>query len=75
MTAAQLTLAWVRAKQPSFVPLVGARTRAQLDDALGALRTPLSPADVAALEGLVPADAIAGPRYAVEQMKNLDSER
>jgi aryl-alcohol dehydrogenase-like predicted oxidoreductase len=54
---------------------VGARTRAQLDDALGALRTPLSPADVAALEGLVPADAIAGPRYAVEQMKNLDSER
>jgi aryl-alcohol dehydrogenase-like predicted oxidoreductase len=75
ITAAQLTLAWVRAKQPSFVALVGARTRAQLDDALGALRAPLSPADVAALESLVPADAIAGPRYAAEQMKNLDSER
>jgi aryl-alcohol dehydrogenase-like predicted oxidoreductase len=75
LTAAQLALAWVRAKQPSLVPLVGARTRAQLEDALGALSTQLSPADVAALEALVPADAIAGSRYAAEQMKSLDSER
>ena len=75
LTPAQLALAWVRAKQPSFVPLAGARTRAQLEDGLGALRMQLSAADVAALEALVPADAIAGSRYAAEQMKSLDSEQ
>ncbi len=51
------------------------RTRAQLDDALGALDRPLSSSDVAALEALFPSDAIAGTRYAAEQMKHLDSER
>jgi aryl-alcohol dehydrogenase-like predicted oxidoreductase len=75
LTPAQLTLAWVRAKQPSLLPLVGCRTRAQIDDAIGALDRPLSPADVAALEALVPAQALAGTRYAAEQMKHLDSEK
>ncbi|HLK36753.1 MAG TPA: aldo/keto reductase [Polyangiaceae bacterium] len=40
-TAAQLALAWVLAKQPAFVPVVGARTRKQLDDVLRALESPL----------------------------------
>jgi aryl-alcohol dehydrogenase-like predicted oxidoreductase len=75
MTPAQVVLAWVLAKQPKLVPIVGARTRAQLEDALGALEKPLSAKDVAALEALVPADAIAGTRYAAEQMKHLDSEK
>jgi aryl-alcohol dehydrogenase-like predicted oxidoreductase len=75
LSPAQLSLAWVLAKQPEFVPIVGARTRKQLTDALGALSRPLSPADVAAVEAIVPEDAVAGTRYAVEQMKHLDSER
>jgi aryl-alcohol dehydrogenase-like predicted oxidoreductase len=75
MTPAQLLLGWVLAKQPTLVPVVGARTRAQLEDALGALEKPLSAKDVAALEALVPADAIAGTRYQEEQMKHLDSEK
>lgn len=75
MTPAQLLIAWTIAKQPTLVPLVGARTRKQLADALGALAKPLTPGDVAALEAIVPADAIAGTRYAPEQMKHLDSER
>jgi aryl-alcohol dehydrogenase-like predicted oxidoreductase len=75
MTPAQLTLSWVRAKQPSFLPLVGVRNRAQVDDALGALEKPLPPNDIAALDALVPAQAIAGPRYAAAQMAHLDSER
>ena len=41
----------------------------------GALAKPLSAADVAAVEAIVPSDAIAGTRYAAEQMKHLDSER
>ena len=75
MTPAQLLIAWTLAKQPTLVPVVGARTRAQVEDALGALEKPLSAADVKALETLVPAQALAGTRYAAEQMKHLDSEK
>ena len=75
MTVGQLAVAWVLARQPRLVPLIGVRTRAQLTDALGALDKPLSPADAGALEALVPADAVAGTRYGAEQMAHLDSER
>jgi aryl-alcohol dehydrogenase-like predicted oxidoreductase len=75
MTTGQLTVAWVLAKQPRLVPLIGAKTRKQLSDALGALDKPLSAADVAALEQLVPEGAVVGTRYGAEQMAHLDSER
>jgi aryl-alcohol dehydrogenase-like predicted oxidoreductase len=75
MTPAQLSVAWVLAKQPAFVPVVGARTRKQLHDVLGALEHPLSSRDVLALEAILPKDAIAGTRYGAEQMRHLDSER
>ncbi len=74
-TPGQLVTAWVLAKQPTLVPVVGARTRAQLADVLGALEKPLRAEEVAALEKLVPADAIAGSRYGAAQMAHLDSER
>jgi aryl-alcohol dehydrogenase-like predicted oxidoreductase len=72
MTPGQLAVAWVLARQPAFVPVVGAKTVAQLEDSLGALERPLSKSDVAALEALV---QISGSRYGEEQMKHLDSER
>jgi aryl-alcohol dehydrogenase-like predicted oxidoreductase len=75
MTPAQLSVAWVLAKQPALVPVVGARTRTQLHDVLAALDKPLSPADVAAAEAILPTDAIAGARYPAQAMKQLDSER
>lgn len=74
-TPAQLAVAWVLAKQPRLVPLIGARTAAQLVDILGALEKPLSADDVRELETLVPRDVIAGSRYAEAQMAHLDSER
>jgi aryl-alcohol dehydrogenase-like predicted oxidoreductase len=73
--AGQLAIAWVQAKQPQFLPLVGIKTVAQLDDALRARTVRLSAGDVAALEALVPPGAIAGDRYGAEQMRHLDSER
>jgi aryl-alcohol dehydrogenase-like predicted oxidoreductase len=73
-SAAQLALAWVLAKQPRLVPLVGAHTRAQLLDLLGALDRPLSGEEVQAIEAIVPADAILGSRYPAEHMAQLDSE-
>ena len=75
MTVGQLAIAWVLAKQPTFIPVIGAKTRAQLADAIGALGTSLSAADVTALETLLPANAFAGSRYAEAQMAHLDSER
>jgi aryl-alcohol dehydrogenase-like predicted oxidoreductase len=75
MTSAQLAVAWVLARQPRLMALVGVRNRSQLDDVLGALARPLSEKDAAALEEAVPHEAVAGTRYAAEQMKHLDSER
>lgn len=72
LTPGQLAVAWVLARQPAFVPVVGAKTVKQLEDSLGALEKPLSKADVTALESLV---KISGSRYGEEQMKHLDSER
>ena len=75
MTPGQLAIAWVRAKQPSLLPLIGARTQVQLDDALTALERTLSPGEIAQLETAIPAEAIAGTRYDSHQMAALDSER
>jgi aryl-alcohol dehydrogenase-like predicted oxidoreductase len=75
LSAGQLALGWTLAKQPGMVTLVGAKTRAHLDDALGALDKPLSAADLEALERIAPAGAISGERYGSEAMRTLDSER
>ncbi|HXO22851.1 MAG TPA: aldo/keto reductase [Thermoanaerobaculia bacterium] len=72
---AQLAVAWVLAKSERIVPVVGARTRKQLAESLGALDVDLSPADLARIEEAVPAAAVAGTRYDERQMRILDSER
>lgn len=74
-TPAQLLVGWSLARQPAFVPVVGARTRAQLEDALAAVERPLSASELDALERIVPAGAIGGERYQPAQMAHLDSER
>jgi len=71
---AQLAIAWVAAQGEDIVPLVGARTREQLLEALGGLETQLSDADLANVVSAVPKDAVAGERYAPAQMAHLDSE-
>jgi aryl-alcohol dehydrogenase-like predicted oxidoreductase len=75
MTTAQLAMAWVLAKRPSFVPVPGVKNEAQLSDILAVMDRPLAAADVSALEAIVPEGAFAGSRYGEEQMKHLDSER
>jgi aryl-alcohol dehydrogenase-like predicted oxidoreductase len=72
---AQLAIAWVLAKAPHVIPVIGARTRSQLADSLGALRLRLTAGEIAQLEEAVPASAVAGTRYDERQMRNLDSER
>jgi aryl-alcohol dehydrogenase-like predicted oxidoreductase len=72
---AELAIAWVLARGPSIIPVIGARTRAQLARALDALTLELSAADLARIERAVPAEAIAGTRYQEQQMAHLDSEK
>ena len=74
-TASQLAIAWVLAKGHSIVPLVGARTRAQLAESLGALQVTLTARDVDRIEATLPPTAVAGTRYDEHQMRALDSER
>ena len=75
LSVAQVAIAWVAAQGADIVPLVGARTRGRLGEALGALDVQLSSGDLAAIERAVPKDAAAGTRYPEAQMALLDSER
>jgi aryl-alcohol dehydrogenase-like predicted oxidoreductase len=71
----QLAIAWVLAKGPSIVPVIGARTRAQLTESFAALEVSVTSSEVDRLEAAIPASAVAGSRYDDHQMRNLDSER
>jgi aryl-alcohol dehydrogenase-like predicted oxidoreductase len=75
VSVAQIAIAWVLSRGEDIVPLVGARTRARLAEALGALEVTLDEADLAAIEEAVPPGAAAGERYPAAQMAHLDSER
>jgi len=75
VTAAQLAIAWVASRGEDIIPLVGTKRRDRLTEALKALDLPLSTDDLAAIEAAVPADAVAGDRYAKSQVITLDSER
>jgi aryl-alcohol dehydrogenase-like predicted oxidoreductase len=72
---AQVAIAWVLARGEDIVPLVGARRRDRLREALGALEVDLTADEMARIEAAIPADAAAGDRYDPAQMSHLDSER
>ena len=76
VTVAQLAIAWaVQRGGDRMVPLIGARTRERLREALGALDVQLEPEDMAELEDAIPPDAARGERYPAAGMATLDSER
>jgi aryl-alcohol dehydrogenase-like predicted oxidoreductase len=75
VTVAQLAIAWVAAQDDLIIPVVGARRRDRLTEALGSLDVELTPADLAAIEAAVPSGSASGDRYAAAQMVSLDSER
>jgi len=75
LTPTQAAIAWVLSKGEDILPLIGARTRAQLAEALTAPSIRLSGGDCAELERIVDPAAVAGTRYGDEQMAMLDSER
>ncbi|MBE3559178.1 MAG: aldo/keto reductase [Ktedonobacteraceae bacterium] len=74
-TVAQLAISWVLSRGQDIVPLVGARRRDQLAEALGALDLTLTDDDLLQIERVIAAGAPAGDRYSTREMALLDSER
>lgn len=69
-----------RWRSPGFwrrdiIPLIGARRRDRLSEALGALDLALAPDDLAALARAIPAAEVAGARYNAAQFAQLGSEK
>jgi aryl-alcohol dehydrogenase-like predicted oxidoreductase len=75
VSVAQIAIAWVLARGEDIVPLIGARTRERLSEALGALDVELDEHELERIEAVVPPGAAAGERYAPAGMAQLDSER
>ncbi len=62
-TASQLALAWVLHQGDDFVPIPGTRRLERLEENLAAADIALTPEDIAAIEGAVPHEGVAGGRY------------
>jgi aryl-alcohol dehydrogenase-like predicted oxidoreductase len=70
-TVAQLAIAWVAAQGADISPLVGARTRTRLEEALPAAELNLTADDLAEIEKAVPAGAARGDRHPTAFMSTL----
>ncbi len=75
VSVAQIAIAWVAAQGEDIVPLVGARRRDRLAEALGALDFTLDEEALRVIESTVPRNAAAGERLPVAYMDHLDSEQ
>jgi len=75
ITVAQAAIAWVLSRGEDIIPLIGARTRERLDEALGAAEITLTGPDLDELARALPAEAVAGARYPEHSLPDLDSER
>jgi aryl-alcohol dehydrogenase-like predicted oxidoreductase len=75
VTVAQAAIGWVLSRGADIVPLVGARKRERLGEALGALNVTFSADELQRIEQAVPLGAAAGDRYDKWGMSMLDSEK
>ena len=72
VTAGQLALAWVLAQGDHLIPIPGTKQRHYLEENIAALDISLSANELDALHTIFPPDAVAGLRYAEENMKQLN---
>jgi aryl-alcohol dehydrogenase-like predicted oxidoreductase len=75
ITPVQLAFAWVRSRGDDILPLIGARTRDQLQESLAAADIKLSAGEMQRVEEIIHPERVAGTRYDAHQMKMLDSEK
>ncbi|NUQ94908.1 MAG: aldo/keto reductase [Gemmatimonadaceae bacterium] len=74
-TVPQLAFAWALSRGPEIVPLIGARTRERLREALGALELTLSAEELERIDRAIAKRGAKGDRYDAHAMKTLDSEK
>ena len=75
VSVAQIAIAWVAAKGKDIIPLIGARRRDRLTEALGSRAVDLTAEDFEAIERAVPKGAAAGGRYPEQMLQHMDSEK
>src|SRR5246127_1274778 len=71
-TPAQISLAWLLAQKPFIVPIPGTRNIDHLNENLGAINIPLTPADLREIDTAVSKIKVHGGRMNEEQMKVVD---
>lgn len=71
VTASQLALAWVLAKQPHVVPIPGTKRRKYLEENVVAASLSLTPAQVEQIDAAFPLGAATGTRYPDSMMGSL----
>ncbi|MEU2179066.1 aldo/keto reductase [Nocardia sp. NPDC019219] len=74
-SVAQLAIAWALTRGDDIVPLIGTRRRERWAEAIRTLDLSLTDEELSTIEAAVPADRVAGDRYATAQMAMLDSEQ
>jgi len=72
-TPAQLAIAWLLAQGDDVVPIPGTKRRRYLEENVGALELRLGPDDLAAIDEVVPRDAVAGARYTPTHMARVNA--
>ena len=73
-TPAQLCLAWLLAKAPHIVPIPGTSKVAHAEEDLAAWSITLTAEAVAAVDALVNAKTVSGPRYGAAMQSSVDTE-
>ena len=71
-TPGQLALAWVLAQGDDMVPIPGTKRRSYLEENVAATDVSLSADDLAAIDDIFPAGAVAGLRYPEAMMKSVN---
>ena len=75
VSVAQAAIGWALARGQDIVPLIGARRRDRLAEAIRALEVRFTAEELQRMEEAVPLGAAAGERYDKHGMASLDSER
>jgi aryl-alcohol dehydrogenase-like predicted oxidoreductase len=71
LSPAQLALAWLLAAGPDVVPIPGTKRRRYLEENVAAAAARLGPAEVDAIRAAIPRDAVAGARYARDELARV----
>ncbi len=74
VTPAQLALGWLLARAPHIVPIPGTRSIAHLEENVAGATLTLPDTALAAVDALLPPNALSGPRYPAAAQAQIDTE-